>query len=254
MRVALAFLAFTLATSVQAQSVAGYGAGQVLTAAALNSSFASKVDYSGTPVVSLTTADHVPVQPGGTGPTLYASLGSIAAFVEATLFPGGGIPVFGPTAVGSASANPPVQIGGQSNTSGTGTIYPWVVNSSGQGSVLEANSASILAATNAAIPAGGNNIGYMPPSVGAGSFATGQVTCGTSATVIVSARTGAPGTGRVLLSIINGAVNAIYVGAAGVTTSTGAILATSGVDNENSTAAWDCVASTGTLISYIERW
>jgi hypothetical protein len=75
-----------------------------------------------------------------------------------------------------------------------------------------------------AIPAGGNNIGYMPPSPGAAALSTAQVSVGTSPTPIVSARTGAPGTGRVSVTIVNTTTTPIYLGGSGVTTTTGELL------------------------------
>ena len=153
----LALLAVFAATLAHAQTSPNLFQGQVPTPTQWNSYFSNKVDYSTTPVGSVSAADHIPDQPNGTGATQYASVGSIAAFIESDIGNLGA--VFGPTAVGSPSANPPVQIGGTADASGTGTVYPWIVNSSGRGSVLEANSAtisttlsSILTATNAPIP------------------------------------------------------------------------------------------------------
>ena len=92
---------------------------------------------------------------------------------------GSGGAVYGPTANGSAAANPPVLMGGTQTASGTGIVSNWVVNSSGAGLVsvsgsvavvqptasalneTEANSAAILSAVQAAIPAGSAIIGKV---------------------------------------------------------------------------------------------
>jgi hypothetical protein len=61
--------------------------------------------------------------------------------------------------------------------------------------------------------------------IGSGAFTTAQASPGTSATSIVAARTGSPGTGRIAAIIINMSTTPVYIGASGVTTSTGSYLA-----------------------------
>lgn len=67
--------------------------------------------------------------------------------------------VFGPTAGGSAAANPPVQIGGVQSNSNTGVVQPWVINSSGNGLVDIPSGSAFYNLVNSATPAGSNNIG-----------------------------------------------------------------------------------------------
>jgi hypothetical protein len=62
------------------------------------------------------------------------------------------------------------------------------------------------------------------PQVGYANMASGQATIASGATLIASARTGAPGTGRGLITIVNTTTQPMYVGGSGVTTSTGQLL------------------------------
>ena len=62
-------------------------------------------------------------------------------------------------------------------------------------------------------------------SVGSGSFATAQASPGVAATLIAAARTGVSGTGRIAAIIINMSTVPVFLGASGVTTTTGSYLA-----------------------------
>ena len=82
-----------------------------------------------------------------------------------------------------------------------------------------------------------------------GTIATGQVSCGTSATSIVSARN------RRRLVIRNNGANPVYVGAGAVTTSTGYKLAVNeSLTLETSTSVFGIVAASTESVSYIEEF
>ncbi len=189
--------------------------------------------------------------------------------------------VFGPTAVGSAAANPPVLMGGTANGAATGNVAVAEIKAGNafaasdpavgvaDPNVLSAlntgNSslATIAANTGSAIPAGsaligkvgidqttpGTTNGVAPStSVGTAAFAATQVSVGSTATSILSARTGAPGTGRASATITNTTTTAIFIGGSGVTTSTGTLLP--GIVGAsitiNTTAAIFGIVATGT--------
>jgi len=83
---------------------------------------------------------------------------------------------------------------------------------------------------------------------GSAAFAATQVSCASTATSFLSARTGASGTARISATIENTGTTAVYVGASGVTTSTGMLLP--GIVGAsltiNTTAALYCIVATGT--------
>jgi hypothetical protein len=86
---------------------------------------------------------------------------------------------------------------------------------------------------------------------GSTNITTGQVSCGTSATLLVAARTGRS---RVKLTM-NGAVDA-YIGPAGVAVGTGdLLLGTKGTTMTFETsAAVYCVAASAVTVSYLETY
>ncbi len=93
------------------------------------------------------------------------------------------------------------------------------------------------------------NVNVHPTTpVGAASLATGQVSVAATATSIATARTGAPGTGRASITLVNTTTTAIYIGGSGVTTTTGQLLP--GVVGAsltlNTTAAIYGIVATGT--------
>jgi hypothetical protein len=114
--------------------------------------------------------------------------------------------------------------------------------------------------TNANGPAAASAASPVTPSnqpVGAAAFATAQVSCGSTATSLVSARTGVSGTGRVSVTATNTTTTAVYIGASGVTTSTGALLP--GIVGAsltlNTTAQLYCIVATGSAtVSEIETY
>lgn len=65
---------------------------------------------------------------------------------------------------------------------------------------------------------------FANPPVGAANLATNQVSVGATATLISAARIGAPGTGRVALTVVNTSTAPVYLGGSGVTTTTGTLL------------------------------
>ena len=124
---------------------------------------------------------------------------------------------------------------------------------------------------NAALPAGTNLMGKVgidqttpgttnavAPStpVGSATLATGQSAGFTTSTLIVAARTGAPGTGRHNVTITNLGTVDTYCGNTGVTTSTGELLV--GIKGASitldSTAAIYCAAGSSSTVSYAETY
>lgn len=80
----------------------------------------------------------------------------------------GGGAVYGPTVAGSAAANPPVLMGGTRDGTSTGTVQNAEVDSNADMHVLEHNSAALLTAVQAPIPAGTNAIGTLTGSTAYG--------------------------------------------------------------------------------------
>ena len=91
------------------------------------------------------------------------------------------------------------------------------------------------------LPAGTNNLGLTSPAnnpVGSAAFAASQATVGTSGALIVAARTGAIGTGRIAATIYNNGTATIFVGTStGVLTTTGFPVAPGAALVINTTAA-----------------
>ena len=86
----------------------------------------------------------------------------------------------------------------------------------------------------------------MPVStpVGTASFAAAQSTVGVSAAILVAARTGAVGTGRAAVTIYNNGTATIYLGASGVTISTGFPIVAGNGFTTNTTAAIYAISGT----------
>jgi len=100
---------------------------------------------------------------------------------------------------------------------GTGQIWSGI--SLGGGSYAGQIDISSIAGT----PVSGG--GPLPvEEVGAAAFAATQVSVGNTATLILAARTGAPGTGRLAATVTNIGTIDVYVGGGGVTTGTGQLL------------------------------
>ena len=114
-----------------------------------------------------------------------------------------------------------------------GATHSWQVPVSGYPQMRVRLSTQITGAGQAAIEALVSSapdvslvtVGLDPnstsPPVGSQSIATGQLSVGTSAALLVAARAGAVGTGRMAVVITNTGTATIYVGNSGVTTSTG---------------------------------
>jgi hypothetical protein len=92
----------------------------------------------------------------------------------------------------------------------------------------------------------GQNVGVSNNAVGAASLATSQASIGATAASIVAARTGAVGIGRIAVTLYNNGSATVYVGASGVTTSTGIPLAPGAALTLNTTAAVYGIAASGT--------
>jgi hypothetical protein len=149
-----------------------------------------------------------------------------------------------------------VQPGNTANTT------PWLmtINQGGNSApVKAANTVSstdlalevAVANTNANGPAAASASSPVTPSnqpVGSANFTPTQVSCASTATQIVAARTGVAGTGRISDTITNTTTTAIYIGGSGVTTSTGALLpgVVGAAKTIKSTAALYCIVASGT--------
>ena len=101
-------------------------------------------------------------------------------------------------------------------------------------------------------------VGIAPDElVGAANIATGQVSCTTSATPVVPARTGVAGTGRVSATITNTTGTTIYLGGPTVTAATGDVLpgVVGSFKTFNVTAAVYCVTASGTVkVTFNEKY
>ena len=94
----------------------------------------------------------------------------------------------------------------------------------------------------------GQSVGVDNKPVGPAALATSQASISTSASLIVAARTGAVGTGRVAVTLYNSGATTVYFGPSGVTTATGAILPSGAAVTLDTTAAVYGVTSSGTDI------
>jgi hypothetical protein len=93
------------------------------------------------------------------------------------------------------------------------------------------------------------NVKSSVKPVGAASFAAAQASIGTSAALIVAARTGAAGAGRVSVTIYNSGATVVFYGASsGVTVSTGAILPAGASVTLDTTAAFYGITASGTNV------
>ncbi|MDE1902157.1 MAG: hypothetical protein KGI37_11060, partial [Alphaproteobacteria bacterium] len=173
----------------------------------------------------------------------------------------------------AAAANQPTNAAQASTTSGqtgnlvqcaattsaptytTGTTNPLNCDTAGNQRVLVTNTnANGPAAASASSPVTPSN---LPP--GAAAINTNQVSVAATAggTLIVAARTGVAGTGRVSATVCNTGTTAVYIGNTGLTTSTGQYLA--GVAGAcltlNTTAAIYGIVATGTeTVAYSETY
>jgi hypothetical protein len=164
--------------------------------------------------------------------------------------------------IGSVSSLPALASG--SNTIGAVTQAggPWTINytqisgatlgaatawgAAPSGNVQGVN-ANVLALP--ALPAGSNtvgNVGVNNNPVGSASLATSRASIGATAAQIVAARTGAPGTGRIAVTLYNFGSATVFYGASGVTATTGMPLPAGAVATLNTTAAIYGIAASGT--------
>jgi hypothetical protein len=90
------------------------------------------------------------------------------------------------------------------------------------------------------------SVGVNNKPVGPANIATSQSSPGTTATLLVAARTGAVGTGRATVTLKNFGSATVYVGASGVTTSTGFPLAGGDGMSVDATSAIYGIVSGGT--------
>jgi len=98
------------------------------------------------------------------------------------------------------------------------------------------------------------NDSFVNP-VGAASIATAQASVTTTAALVLAARAGAPGSGRVAATFYNGGAVTIYLGPFGVAPSAGFALAPGATFTFNTTAAFYGVTASGTAnLSILETF
>ena len=180
------------------------------------------VDNTGTPISS---ANGLPVTvaslPLPTGAALDSSVQAVKTAIGTPFQAGGSI---GNTSFGAT------QSGNWNITNITGTVtLP-------TGAATAAAQASILAATQAN-PVGAANFAVTPASVNSNA----------SAVQIVAARTGAPGTGRVSVTLYNAGPEPVYYGPSGVTAATGLLLPVGGSVTIQTTAAIYAILPSGVV-------
>lgn len=94
-------------------------------------------------------------------------------------------------------------------------------------------------------------------SVGTAAFAATQVSVANTATLLAAARTGAPGTGRVDITIENFGTTDVFLGGSGVTTSTGMKLVGSpgaAITIPTTAAVYGIVATSTQTVSVLETY
>lgn len=121
---------------------------------------------------------------------------------------------------------------------------------------LAGGAAGVVNPNGAAAPGSASPVTPSNQPVGGATIANGQVSCSTSSTALVAARTGVAGTGRVSVTVTNLGTNDVYIGVTGVTTSTGNLLV--GVKGAsvtyNTQAALFCVAGSAQSVSFLENF
>ena len=99
-----------------------------------------------------------------------------------------------------------------------------------------------------------SNDSFVNP-VGAANIVSTQASIGASATLVVAARSGAPGAGRVAATFYNGGAVTVYLGPSGVTTTTGFALTPGATFTFSTTAAFYGVVASGTAnLSVLETY
>jgi hypothetical protein len=151
------------------------------------------------------------------------------------------------------------------NGNNTGAMAPWLWNGTSydrwygdktNGAWVNVKNAN---ANGPAAPASASPVTPSNQPVGAATIATNQVSVATTAggTQIVAARTGVAGTGRVSVTVCNTGTTAVYLGASGLTTSTGQYLAgiAGACATFNTTAAIYGIVGSGTeTVAYSETY
>jgi hypothetical protein len=141
----------------------------------------------------------------------------------------------------------PVASPGANPTSGQGIRQAFVIGKS-DGSA------------NYADPDGSGNLKVTSTAtVGSAAFTPGQVTLtATTAAVVIAARTGAAGTGRISTTIVNGGTTAVALGGSGVTFTTGIVLpgvVGASATIATTTAIYGALQATGSaLLSFYELY
>lgn len=131
------------------------------------------------------------------------------------------LPTGAATAANQTNKNQFTQLTDGTNAAATYTAYGTAPTGNVPGANVFVTNTN---ANGAAAPASASPVTPSNQPVGSAAFAATQVSVGSTATSILSARTGVAGTGRVSATVTNTTTTAIYLGGAGVTTSTGQLL------------------------------
>lgn len=143
---------------------------------------------------------------------------------------------------------------------GTGSTTVTVETGIGQAPNTLGSGGGSVTGTVTANQGSAGTTAWPTTQLGVGNLATGQVSVPSTAggTVIVAARTGAPGTGRKTVCVTNVTGTApVYLGASGLTTSTGDYLAgTAGAGKcwDTQAAVYGIVSSTSQTVSFTETY
>ncbi len=179
--------------------------------------------------LSVSTSSANVALPAGTTVVVY-NTGANPAYVK-----------LGSSSVAAATGNDVVAAGGALSLTVGSNAYLAAITASGATALNVSGGSGLPTGWG-----GGSGGGANSPPVGSGSLAASQASIGTSATSIVAARTGAAGTGRIAATLYNSGSATVYVGASGVTTSTGMPLPAGASITLNTTAAIYGVAASGT--------
>lgn len=173
------------------------------------------------------------------GTQAYDGSGNLKVNVAAGGAGGGNVNL---TQVASATLGAITTYGSSPGAVNVPSVNAYVTNTNPNGAATVASSTAV-------------NLSNMP--VAAAAVSTNQITVGATATLIVPARTGLAGSGRVSTTIVNPGATNIYIGGSGVTTSTGMLLP--GISGANMTltttaAIYGIVASSTATVSEFELY
>ncbi len=175
----------------------------------------------------LSASNPLPTTPEIAGAVNSATNGLYVNLLQGNTVNASGNPIFAQLTAGSTT------VGNVNQTSGTAGFSKITDGTNGPAAVKPASTAAAATDLSLVVQLSPNGVGSASTplsvvsnqSVGSGSFATAQASPGVAATLIAAARTGVSGTGRIAAIIINMSTVPVFLGASGVTTTTGSYLA-----------------------------